>query len=33
MLLILQKKNFNCDRITRVELEDGGGDDGYENSH
>ena len=27
------KKYFNCDRIIVVELEDGGGDDGYENSH
>ena len=27
------KKYFNCNTITGVELEDGGGDDGYENSH
>ena len=27
------KKYFNCDSITGVELEDGGGDDGYVNSH
>ena len=27
------KQYFNCDSITGVELENGGGDDGYENSH